>query len=79
MIVEGWDSVIGIATRYQLDVTGCEAGRGKRFSLLHPRQDRSQDPPSLLYNAFWALSRVYEWLGRGFDHPYRSSAEFRKE
>ena len=63
MIVEGRDSVVGIATRYLLHATGCKAGRGKKFSFLHPHPDSSWDPPSLLYNAFGALSWVVSGLG----------------
>jgi hypothetical protein len=38
----GWDSVVGIATSYGLDGPGIESRS----------EDRSQSPPSLLYNGY---------------------------
>ena len=79
VIVEGQDSVVGIATRCQLDATGCEARRGKRFfsspSPPRPVLGPTQPPVQRVLGSVPGV----KWLGRGFGHPPRSSAEFRKE
>jgi len=50
----GWDSVVGIATRYELDGPGIESWWGRDF--LHP-PDRPWGPISLLYDGYWVFHR----------------------
>ena len=45
----GWDSAVGIATRYGLDGPGSNSGGGEIFRT---RSDRPWGPSSLLYNAY---------------------------
>jgi len=52
----GWDSIVGIVTRYKLDSPGIEAqwGAGETFHI-HP--DLHWGPPSFLYYGYWVLAR----------------------
>jgi hypothetical protein len=65
----GWDSVVGIATRYGLDGPGIESRWGRDFP--HPSR------PALVQ---WVagLSRGGKRPGRGVDHPTPSSAEVKE-
>jgi hypothetical protein len=66
------DSVVGVATRYELDGTGIES-RWRR--IFRTRPYRPWDPPHLLYNGYRvSLEGVY-LPGRGVHHPLPSSAE----
>jgi hypothetical protein len=61
----GWDSSVGIATRYVLDGPGSNSGGGEIFRT-HP--DRPWGLPSLLYNGY----RVFtggKAVGVCVDHP----------
>ena len=45
----GWDSTVGIVTRYRVDDLGIESQWGE-ISRTHP--DRLWGPPNLLYNGY---------------------------
>ena len=45
----GWDSVVGIGTRYGLMVRGLNLIGGEAFCT---RSDRPWDPPSILFNRY---------------------------
>ena len=49
----GWDSSVGIATRYRLDGPGIESRLGGEIFLTS--LDRPWDPPSLLYYEYQAF------------------------
>ena len=49
-IYGGWDSAVGIATRYGLDGPGIESRWGRDFP--HPSRPALGDPPSLPYNGY---------------------------
>ena len=53
-ILMGWDSSVGITTRYGLDGTEIESRRGKVFPT---RPDQLWGPPNLLYSGY----RVFPW------------------
>jgi hypothetical protein len=53
-IIDGRDSVVGIATPYGLDSPGIESSRGEIFRT---RPDWPWGPPSLLYNGYRVISR----------------------
>jgi hypothetical protein len=52
LVPVGWDSVVGIVTRYCLDSPGTESRWGEIF---HTHPDRPWGPPSLLYNGHLGL------------------------
>jgi hypothetical protein len=54
MVLYGWGSSVGIATRYGLDGPGNESRWGNIFRT-HP--DGPWSPLSVLYNGYRALSR----------------------
>jgi len=66
----GRETVVGIATRYELDGPGIEC----RWRFFRTRPKRLCGPPSLLQNgySFSFLGLIRRW--RGFGHPFPSSA-----
>ena len=66
------DSVVGIATRYGLDVPGLEPRLGRDFS--GPSRP-VRGPPSCMYNGYWVSFLVVRRSGRASDHPPPSSAD----
>jgi hypothetical protein len=59
------DSIVGVATRYELDGQGIESREGEGFRT---RSDRTWGPPSPLYNGY----RVIAWgktRSRGLKYP----------
>ena len=48
--LSGWDSSVGIATRYGLDGPGIESRGGGE--IFRTRTDRPWGPPCLLYNGY---------------------------
>jgi hypothetical protein len=70
----GRDSIVGIATRYGLDVLGIESRWGRDF----PHPDRPWGPPSLLYNEYQVSFPGVKWPGHGVDHPPLSSARVKE-
>jgi len=48
----GWDSSVGIVTRYGLDGLGIKSQWGEIF---HTHPDWPWGLPSLLYNGFWVF------------------------
>jgi len=73
--IEGWDSIVGIATRYRLDRPGIEPQWGRVF--LH-QADGSWGPPNLLYNGYWVSFPGIKQMGRGVDHPPPSSIKVKE-
>jgi len=49
----GWDSIVGIVTRYGLEGLGIESQWGGEIFHTHP--DRPWGTPSLLYNGYWVF------------------------
>jgi hypothetical protein len=72
--VKGWDSSVGIGTRYGLDGRGLNPGGGEIF---HTRPDRPWGPPSPLNNGY-RVFRGGKRPRRGVDHPPPSSAEVKE-
>ena len=71
----GWDSAVGIATRYWLDGPGIESRWWRYF--LHPSRPAlgpAQPPKQWVPGLIPGLKR----LGRGVDHPPPSSAEVKE-
>ena len=68
----GWDSSVGIATRYGLDGPGIESQWGARFST--PVQTGPGAHPASYIMDILSFSGV-KLPGRGVDHPPTSSAE----
>jgi hypothetical protein len=62
----GWDSSVGIATRFGLDGPEIESLWGEIFCT---RPDRPWGPPSLLYNPYRVSFVGLKWPGSGVDHP----------
>ena len=56
----GWDSIVGIATRYGLDGPGVDFWWGEIFCTS---PDRPWDSPSLLYNGYWGIPQGYSSWG----------------
>ena len=71
----GWDSVVGIATCYELDGPGIESRWGQIFRT---RTDRPWDPPGLLYNGYRVFFPGVKRPGRGVNHSPPSSAEVKE-
>ena len=75
MVVMGRDSVVGIATRYELDGPRIESRRGRDFQ--HPSRPAlgpAQPPVQWVPGSFPGV----KWPGRGVDHPTPSSAEVKE-
>jgi hypothetical protein len=70
----GRDSVVGVATRCELDGAGIESRWGKIFST---RRDRPWGPPNLLYNGHRVIPGGKR-SRRGVDHPPPSSDEVKE-
>ena len=69
------DRVIGVATRYGLDVPGIESGQEWDFRRLSRRVVEPKKPPiKWVRFSFSGLKR----LGRGVGHPTSSIAEFKE-
>jgi hypothetical protein len=71
----GRDSVVGIATRYELDGPGIESRWGARFSV--PVQTGPGAYPASYTMGTGSLPGVKR-SGRGVDHPPPSSAEVKE-
>jgi hypothetical protein len=72
----GWDSSVGIATRYGLDCSGIEFRWCQDFPhpsrlVLGPTQPPIQWAPGL-------FTPMIKWSRRGVNHPPQSSAEVRE-
>ena len=72
----GWDSAVGIGTRYGLDGLEIESRLGGEVFHTHP--DWPRGPPSLLYNGQEVSFPEVKWPGRVIDHPPPSSAEVKE-
>jgi hypothetical protein len=73
---EGQDSVVGIATRYELDCPGI-GSRWRR--VFHTRRHRSWSPPSLLYNGYQVSLPGVKRPGRGVNHAPHLAPRLKKE
>jgi hypothetical protein len=73
------DSVVGIATVYELYRSGFEPRWRKIFSLRHTRPDRPWGPLSLLYNGYRGSRPGLRQPGRDGDHSHPPSAEVKCE
>ena len=71
----GWDTSVGIATRYGLDSPGNES-RWRKIFCTHP--DRPWGPLSLLYSEYRVSFPRVKRPGRGVDHPPPSCAEVKE-
>ena len=71
----GWDSSVGIATRFGLDVPGSNPGGGENFP--HPSRP-AKAPTQLPIEWLPRLSRGVKRPGRGVDHPPPFSAEVKE-
>jgi hypothetical protein len=71
-----WDSVVGTATCYRLDVPGIETQRGTRFSV-HVKTGAETHPASCIMGTGF-FSPGIKRPGRGVDHPFESSAEVKE-
>ena len=74
-INNGWNSSVGIATSYRLDIPGSNAGGG---DIFHTRPDRLWGPPSLLYKGYRVSFPEVKRTGRGVDYATPSSAEVKE-
>ena len=72
----GRDSVVGIATRYGLEVRGSNPGGGEIF---RSRPDWPWGPPSLLYNGYKVSFPGVKRPGRGVDHPPLLTPRLKRE
>jgi len=72
----GRESLVGIATRYELDGPRIEFRWGGE--IFRTRPDRPWGPPSLLYNAYWVSFPGVKRPGHGVDHPPPSSVEVKE-
>jgi hypothetical protein len=70
-----WNSVVGIATCYELDGPGIESRWGEIF---RSRPNRPWGPPSLLYNGYRVCFSGVKRPGRGVEHPPPSSARVKE-
>ena len=69
----GWDSSVGIETRYSLDGPGIEFRWGRGFPLpFRPTLDPTQPPIK------WLPGLFPKRPGHGVDHPPTSSAEVKE-
>ena len=68
----GWDSSVGIATRYGLDGPGINSGGAEVFLT---RPGRPWGPPSLLYKGYQLSSPGVKCPGRDDDHLSPSGVE----
>jgi hypothetical protein len=74
-IFVGWDSIVGIATRYGLEGRVSNPSGGN-FDPTRP--DRPWDPRILLYNGYLVSFLGVKLPGRGADHPLPSRAEVKE-
>jgi len=71
----GRDSVVSIATRYELDGLGLECRWGRSFRTLPYRLQGT----SCRYSGYWVTFSKQKRSGLGSDHPLLSSTEFESE
>jgi len=76
MEIEGRDSAVGIATRYELDGPGIESRWGARFSA--PVQNNPGAHPASYTMGTVSFPGV-KWPGRGLDHPPHLAPMLKKE
>jgi hypothetical protein len=67
----GWDTAVGISTRYGWEVRESNPGEGEIFRTL---PNPPWGPPILLYNRYGSSQGV-KWPGVGFDHPHTLRAD----
>ena len=70
----GWDSIVGTATHYRLDIPGIKSWWGKNFHIL--QTSPGAHPAYTVGTGSFPGVQQPEW---GIDHPPPSSAEVKKK